>query len=183
MKYDQGRECSKYAAAPLSRDNIASAALWLRRVAGLEDVMNFDIVRFVENVLPTIHPNFQFEVAEDKLLEGRYAETVPAFDESPASIRVREDVYIEAASGLPRPRYTLAHELGHLLLHSPRRMSLCRMDMALPAFKDPEWQANTFAGEFLVMRHLVVGMSPLEIADKCGVSYTVAEIQAKYCSK
>lgn len=37
-----------------------------------------------------------------------------------------------------RDRFTLAHELGHLVLHSKRRSS------------DPETEANLFAGEFLM---------------------------------
>lgn len=172
---------SKYAAAPLSRNDIAAAALWLRKRAGLEDVVQFNIVRFIENVLPSIHPNFQFEIAESYKLQGKYAETIPSYHDGPAIIRVREDVYVNAASGNPRSRFTLTHELGHLLFHTPKHMKLCRLETNLPAYMDPEWQANTFAGEFLVMRHLACGMSPFEIADKFHVSYSVAEIQAKYC--
>ena len=172
---------SKYAAAPLSRNDIAAAALWLRKRAGLEDVVQFNIVRFIENVLPSIHPNFQFEIVENWELDERYAETIPAFGDQPAIIRVRESVYTAAVNGVTRAIFTLAHEVGHLLFHTPRRMILCRIESSLPAFRDPEWQANTFAGEFLVMRHLACGMSPFEIADKFHVSYSVAEIQAKYC--
>jgi Zn-dependent peptidase ImmA (M78 family)/DNA-binding XRE family transcriptional regulator len=39
-----------------------------------------------------------------------------------------------------RDRFTLAHELGHLVLHSKRRS------------EDPEQEANLFAGEFLMPR-------------------------------
>lgn len=172
---------SKYAAAPLSRNDIAYNALQLRKLAGLEDIVNFDIVRFIENILPELHPNFLFEIAESYKLQGKYAETIPSYHDGPAIIRVREDVYVNAASGNPRSRFTLTHELGHLLFHTPKHMKLCRLETNLPAYMDPEWQANTFAGEFLVMRHLACGMSPFEIADKFHVSYSVAEIQAKYC--
>ncbi len=172
---------SKYAAAPLSRNDIAYNALQLRKLVGLEDIVNFDIVRFIENILPELHPNFLFEIAESYKLRGKYAETIPSYHDGPAIIRVREDVYVNAASGDPRSRFTLTHELGHLLFHTPKHMKLCRLETNLPAYMDPEWQANTFAGEFLVMRHLACGMSPFEIADKFNVSYSVAEIQAKYC--
>ena len=180
---EAGNLGSKYAATPLSRDKIAHYAFQLRKLAGLENFMNFDIVRFIENILPDLHPNFQFEVAEPHDLINKYAETIPAYSGKPAIIRIREDVYTDAVSGGHRSRFTLTHELGHLLLHNPLRMTLCRLEANLPPYIDPEWQANTFAGEFLVMRHLARGMSPLEIKQKFNVSYYVAEIQAKYCKQ
>ncbi len=48
--------------------------------------------------------------------------------------------YFEGGSG-DRQRYTLAHELGHLVLHTRRRF-----------VSDPEDEANRFAGAFLVPR-------------------------------
>lgn len=177
----EGTSDIRYAAIPLSRDDIAYTALQLRKLVDLEDIVCFDIVRFIENVLPELHPNFQFEVVKQDILQGKYAETIPSFQDGPAIMRVREDVYEDAAADGKRSRFTLTHELGHLLLHTPTHMTLCRLETELPIYKDPEWQANTFAGEFLVMRHLARGMSPFDIADKFHVSYSVAEIQAKYC--
>lgn len=48
--------------------------------------------------------------------------------------------YFEGGSG-DRQRFTLAHELGHLVLHTRRRF-----------VSDPEDEANRFAGAFLVPR-------------------------------
>jgi Zn-dependent peptidase ImmA (M78 family)/transcriptional regulator with XRE-family HTH domain len=48
--------------------------------------------------------------------------------------------YFEGGTG-DRQRYTLAHELGHLVLHTRRRF-----------VADPEDEANRFAGAFLVPR-------------------------------
>ncbi len=56
-----------------------------------------------------------------------------------------------------RQRYTLAHELGHLVLHSRRRI-----------VDDPEGEANRFAGAFLVPKHRAVeafGGTPLTLTD------------------
>ena len=183
MSFYDEKETSniKYAASPLSRDAIADNAFQIRKLVGLEDIVNFDIVRFIENVMPDLHPNFQFEVVESHILQGKYAETIPSYYDGPAIMRVREDVYEDAVADDARSRFTLAHELGHLLFHTPRHITLCCLESELPIYMDPEWQANTFAAEFLVMRHLARDMSPFEIADKFHVSYTVAEIQAKYC--
>ena len=185
MSFGQVKQVCKpdiiYAAKPQSRNNIAANALQLRKIVGLEDIVNFDIVRFIENILPDLHPNFQFEVVEPYRLQGKYAESIPSYYDGTAIIKVREDVYKDAASGGTRARFTLAHELGHIIYHTPRHMTLCRLETSLPAYMEPEWQANVFAAEFLVMRHLAKGMSPFEIADKFNVSYAVAEIQARYC--
>ena len=35
-------------------------------------------------------------------------------------IKIREDVYERAIKGYGRDRFTLAHELGHFLMHQPR---------------------------------------------------------------
>ncbi|MGH3795286.1 MAG: helix-turn-helix domain-containing protein [Pseudonocardiaceae bacterium] len=55
-----------------------------------------------------------------------------------------EPAVIGYFSGGPgdRQRYTIAHELGHLVLHSKRR-----------AVRDPEQEANYFAGALLVPEH------------------------------
>ena len=52
-----------------------------------------------------------------------------------------------------------------------------RADRKLEAYKDPEWQANTFAGELLVPEEIAINYTVPEIAKICGVSYKVAGIQ------
>lgn len=58
----------------------------------------------------------------------------------------------------PRARFTFAHELGHAVLHGaylqealagrvPHRMY---KRSTIPAFVDPEWQANAFAASFMM---------------------------------
>lgn len=44
---------------------------------------------------------------------AKHGETIP----SENRIRIREDVYERACNGYGRDRLTMAHELGHLLLH------------------------------------------------------------------
>lgn len=74
---------------------------------------------------------------------------------------------------------TLAHELGHFLLHDGITLGLARVGGAeqIPIYCDPEWQASAFAGEFLVDHDLIRSMTPEEVADKCGVSLQAARIQ------
>ena len=90
-------------------------------------------------------------------------------------MRIRSDVYEGAVKGRPRDRFTLCHELGHYILHQPEFMSYARGD--IPRYRQPEWQANTFAGELMAPYDLVKDMSIEEIMKKCGMSRQAATIQ------
>lgn len=76
-------------------------------------------------------------------------------------------VYDRVQQNDGRARFTLAHELGHCMLHAaqlhklnlnPGRVVLYRR-VDLKPYNDPEWQANAFAGALLMptaaMVHIV----------------------------
>lgn len=90
-------------------------------------------------------------------------------------IQIREGTYIAACNGDGRARDTMAHELGHFLLHrgiglarSTPRQSLPRKD------EDSEWQADEFAGLLLAPTHIIRGRTAADIAKCCGLSMQVA---------
>lgn len=96
---------------------------------------------------------------------------------------IREDVYVGACQGQGRDRFTLAHELGHLLLHGGGRY-LERADpnvRRVPThakYEDSEWQADTFAAELLMPIHVVKKCtSAVELAARAGVSHRAAEVR------
>lgn len=114
-------------------------------------------------------------ILEDELLTNEYAVTLPQTRE----MLVRESVYHAAYHGNERHRFTLAHELGHLVLHA--NVSPAYAFSEKPSdhhyTEDCEWQANEFAGEFLVDSRQLSGVnSPEEISKIFGVSLEVAEI-------
>ncbi|MNV76712.1 hypothetical protein D3C71_1700840 [compost metagenome] len=88
-------------------------------------------------------------------------------------------MYDRAVAGTPRDRFTIAHEIAHYLLHSPKTVAYARAvgPQKVPAYLDPEWQANAFAGELLAPPQLIIGLEVSEVERLCGVSRTVAEIQ------
>ena len=157
--------------APMSRKNLREFALRVRQLFGLEDEMYFPIVPFIEFVLPDL--GFDYEVVPIHELGNAYGVTHTGIK----VMKIREDVYDGAVGGNARDRFTLAHELGHFLLHTPDRVSFARGD--IPAYMNPEWQANVFAGELLAPCNMVQGMSVDEVVCKCGISYTAAQIQMK----
>lgn len=168
----------KFRADATSRQNIRKLVMSIRQTCKLENDLYFPILRFVENVLPSIFDDFTFEVLPAKEMGECHGQTFP--DEH--IIRIRSDVYEGAADGIGRDRLTIAHEVGHLLLHHTESISFCRLskNQKLPAYEDPEWQANCFGGELLAPSTLIKGMTVSEVAEKCGVSLDAAEIQLKH---
>jgi transcriptional regulator with XRE-family HTH domain len=85
-------------------------------------------------------------------------------------IGIREDVWMMAEAGDGRARFTMAHELGHAVLHgNDLRQKDARAfrdvtctatagDKLIPGMKiyqSPEWQANVFASAFLMPKDAV----------------------------
>ena len=154
---------------PMSRKSIRNIVMEFRKLFGLENTLFFPIVEFIEWCLPEL--GLDFEILDVCEMRDTYGLT--NMDKN--TLYIREDVYIGAKKGVPRDRFTLCHELGHALLHTPDRVSFARGE--IPAYRDPEWQANTFAGELMAPYSLTRNMSPQEISDKCGMSLQAAKIQ------
>ena len=156
---------------PMSRLAIRKLVMEFRKLFGLEDVLYFPIDRFIEWCLPQL--GLEYEVLSISEMRDTYGLT----NTKKNTLLIREDVYLGAIDGNPRDRFTLCHELGHFILHTPDRVSFARGE--IPAYRDPEWQANTFAGEIMAPYNLTCCMSVEEIMDKCGMSRQAAEIQYK----
>lgn len=120
-------------------------------------------------------PLFDLEIVPDDKLPGEYARYTPGNN----TMAIRESVYIRAAKENPRDRFTLAHEFGHYLMHRHQAYSFARQQSDIPAYQDPEWQANTFASMLLMPRKLIDGMTVEEVMERCGTSRQAAQIALK----
>lgn len=156
------------AVKPMSRKSIRALAMEFRKLFGLENELYFPVVPFIEWCMPIL--GLEYEVVEI----GEMGNTYGLTNTGDNTLRIREDVYEGAIKGNPRHRFTLCHELGHFILHTPDRVSFARGEV--PAYQDPEWQANTFAGELMAPYNLTCCMSVEEIMRACGMSKTAAEI-------
>lgn len=170
-----------YKATGISRLDIRRIVRHIKRLTGLENVFYFPIMQFLELVLPTLIPDFVLEVVPVKEMGNKHGETYP----SKNLIRIREDVYHGALAGNGRDRLTIAHEIGHLLLHDDDSIALCRLapDEKLRAYEDPEWQANAFGGELLASSYLIDGLSVHEVSRRCGVTEAAASVQLNALKK
>ena len=165
-------------ASPLSRKNIRDMAYFIRKIAGQEKDLYFNIVGFLDVKLPKIDPGFVLIVEDEEELGECHGLTYPDRNE----IHIRSDVYERAYNGSGRDRLTMAHELFPLLQHEKTNISYARLPdgAKIKMFQDPEWQATVFGGELLVPWYLTRGMTAQEIAERCGVSIAAANSQIRH---
>lgn len=162
---------------PLSRIKISRIAQELRKKIGCEDILYFPIVPFIEWVLMDPENGMELEIVEPHEMQDTYGTTNTGRN----VMRIRSDVYERAVGGNPRDRFTLCHELGHYLLHQPEFVSYARG--TVPVYRNPEWQANTFAAELMAPRDMVKDMTVDQIMEECGMSRQAAEIQYRMIHK
>lgn len=162
----------------LTTEQIRARVTDLRSALGYEEPY-FPIAEFLDVGLPRIVPEFTLRVVEDDVLGEQEGVTVP--DE--LTIILPERVYMGALAGNGRDRFTCAHELGHLVLH--RSMTLARVPESgtliyrrplHPNTEDSEWQADTYAAEFLMPVEAVREFAKTgnRLARECGVSLKAA---------
>lgn len=159
------------AAEPRSRANIRGMANKLRELVGCENIFKFPVVNFIEWILANPDDGIDLEIVDPEEMEDTYGTTNTGSNK----MCIRSDVYEGAINGNPRDRFTLCHEVGHYFLHQPESISFPRG--SVPRYMDPEWQANTFAGELMAPYELVKDMTAEQIARKCGMSREAAMIQ------
>lgn len=162
-------------AEPLSIKQIREITNVLRQITDCNNKKCFPVVEFLESFLPSIDPEFTLIIEDVNSMGSCHGLACP----EEKCIKLREDVYEKAIQGSGRDRFTVAHELGHYLLHDNSHVTLARVEKnkKIEAFRNPEWQANTFAAELLVPLNLIDTQNIYEIAKVFGVSNQVAEIR------
>ena len=158
---------------PLSLKQIRERCEVIRTIFDIPLNAPVDIVKVFEYILTQI--GVEFEIVPKHEMGTKHGETIP----SENRIRIREDVYERACNGYGRDRLTMAHELGHLLLHRVETITFAREDGDIPPYKDPEWQANAFAGELLEPYKYIKDMSIIDIARHYGITEKAASIQKR----
>jgi hypothetical protein len=160
---------------PLSRPKIYERADRLRRAfAPLMQGPRLPIERLYET-LHLVLPGFEFEVCEKKELGQDHGRTFP----ERRLIQLRDDVYEGMCGGSGRDRFTAAHELGHLFLHTG--ISFARaFAPGGKLYTNSEWQANSFASALLIDDALLPQFPSVEqVMAAFGVSEAAAKARLK----
>jgi len=137
-----------YIVPPRSWDAIAMKATEVRCFAGREADPYFPIMDFLELVMDQRLGLIRLEVGSREDMRGSEGHTCPKGE----FIELREDVYAAAWRGDGRARFTAAHELGHLFLHTNVPLARAEDSRAERPFRLSEPQANQFAAELLMPR-------------------------------
>lgn len=162
---------------PLSRIKIRQFANKLRKLLGIPDG-EINLVNFIELVLPQLEESFELDIVEAHCLGHDHARTYPSINR----MEIRLDVYEGLIKKRGRDRFTVAHEIGHLFLHRSPTIH-ARTTGQHAAYEDSEWQADTFAAEFLMPYEGCLGLSPEEIQQKYKVSFEAATNRFKALNK
>jgi hypothetical protein len=91
-----------------------------------------------------------------------HEEAVSEYRRGAVAVWLRADVWEGAQAGNARFRFTVAHEIGHVVLHRSDLIhhrgcafrdiltATEKLPPEVPIFCSPEWQANAWAGAFLM---------------------------------
>lgn len=125
----------------------------------------------IYEVLPELMEGFNYEIVTANEIGSDEGRTDP----KEKLILIREDVYDGACRGVGRDRFTMAHELGHLFLHTGVKFSRDELIAPPKIYMDSEWQADIFASGFLIDdKYLRKCQSIVDVATMFGVSQSAA---------
>jgi len=158
------------AVPPRSKKDIVANAHAIRQFLKLEDQDFFPVSKVYE-MLGMMFEGADFEVLEEHELGDDHGRTYP----DQLLIVIRNDVYKRACSGEGRDRFTMCHELGHLVMH--RGIALSRINPASPPkiYCNSEWQADMFASYLMMPPDLICRYESIaEIVSNFGVSFEAA---------
>jgi IrrE N-terminal-like domain len=143
---------NRYNQIPNGELGIAESAHQFRCAFGVSKDLYVDIIDVLEFRVREFIPLFKLIVRRDIELDVTAETTI-----DPPRIYVRETVYDAACDGDVSCRHILAHELGHLLLHSQFSGSMQRDPLGyteqfarMNLNENSEAQADVFARNFLV---------------------------------
>lgn len=161
-------------AQPLTQAELRDGATELRRRLGLDKTPHVDVAHLFEITLPQVFSGFDYDIRTKAQMGKKHGAAYP----SKRLILLREDVYDGIKEGNGQDRVTAIHEIAHVLLHTDDRIALCKAKGQLEDCKNPEWQADVFAREFLAS-HLFVHLcdGPEALASLTGVSIADARMQ------
>ncbi len=164
----------------MSLKSIESIAVELRDIMGLHSPYIS-----IEKVYAALQDSedIDFEIVEDVELGENMAEAYP----DKGLILIRDSVYSAACDGDARARFTMAHELGHIILHIGQAPSASFARGEQPdhkIYEDCEWQADTFASAFLMDKmRITKSMSINDVSSLFGTSLSAAKIRLNTIQK
>lgn len=110
-----------FSVPPRSRKNIRYIAAEFRKIVN-KPRGRFPIMDILEFILPKVDDKFEYEIRSIEEMGDNLGYTNP----DKHRIVLRQDVYDRARAGSPRDRFTVAHEVGHYILHRDVQVNFAR---------------------------------------------------------
>ena len=180
---------SKTRVSPCKTVEIREYAMKIRKLLGYKNTDFVNVPKLFDTLsvlLADVGLNFDYKIMPDECDIFSYKEEAHTVM-STGIIYIKESVMEQACRrSFKRGTFTLTHELGHYLLHFVQKdMKLTRVpdDVKVPVYCDPEWQADTFASEFLMPYEECINMSIEEIRKTYHVSRKAAEVRYRKIHK
>ncbi len=168
---------------PMKRAEIRRYAMKMRKFLGYKNKDWVDVSKLFDSlsiVFDKAGLKFDYEVLLDDSIAFESNEEAYT-DMSTGIIYIKESVIEQACGGsFKRGVFTLVHELGHYLLHFVQnkvKLTMVVENVKVPAYCDPEWQADVFASEFLMPYEECINMCPKEIERLYHVSKKASEVR------
>lgn len=163
--------------APMCASEIRKTArLWRYNIKNALSMVGKDSHKLaLDMLIEGITEDVHIEIVPQNEMPNDYAQAIP----EQQKIKLREDVYRDLCLGNLRARFTLAHELGHLFLNHRVDQTFARshQEHTYECFRDSEWQADTFASEFLAPTQYYETMTDQEIVEKFGISKQAVKVK------
>lgn len=128
----------------MTEKEISHLAESIKRTLGVQPGARVAMIHLLEG-LEDWMDDYVFHVLEDDAMPGMDGYSGL---ESP-EICLSNSTYTALGAGEPDARFTAAHELGHLMLHTGTHTAYARR-AEYQRHVDPEWQADYFADVFLM---------------------------------
>lgn len=180
---------AKYSVRGMSRKEIRDYANKIRKIFKI-DFLNFidmpKLLDLISIAFVKLNLNFNYEIREenDQIFED-YEEAFTCM--KTGTIYFKKSVIENACRHkYNRGAFTIAHELGHFFLHYFQvdvKLSRISEDESVPIYKDPEWQANTFASELLMPFEQCINLDEQMIRKKYHVSRQAAKTRKNMINK
>ena len=168
---------SGFQVPPLRKTTIMSVAERARAALRVPPGV-FDAERFLESL---VEYGIVFDVF-DKASAPVPIEVEACWVPGQRTLYIRDTVYDAICQGNPRGRFTVAHEVGHMLLAHQPVLHREPAGRQIPIYANSEWQANTFASAFLMPEEEIRSNglhSAEDLVNHFRVSMSAAEIRVR----
>ncbi len=169
-------------AKPLKTIEIRNIAQFIRKkLVCSNDDESIDMIALLDTLTSKLSKyGFNYYVLEDNDPIFEYDDEAKT-DIIEGNIYFKESVIKEADSEtFSRANFTIAHEIGHFILHrvvNPINFSRTASFAKMKCYEDPEWQANTFASEFLMPYESCMNLTPKQIKERFHVTMAAANVR------